>query len=952
MSHQRTCKKNVPVKFLPRVERLETREVPANFTGVTFGQTDIAAHRTDVADFILDGFNDIITVALNSTQVKIQRNDGAGVFPATDVITVTTANGQEALDVAGGDFDSNNAAQDFAVLVEGAGQNQVQIWSGDGFGAFALLGTYNAGTAADQLIAADFNGDQFIDLATASSTTGTVTVLINDTLGDFSAPPFLFSSGSKATNLSVADAEDDGDHDLIITNPDDDSIRVIRNDGTGNLVDQVISPTGASVGRLIVDHFTSGDDLPDAAMTSGTQVIIFSSNASGLFTQLGTALETNVQTGPMTSGDYDGDGAADLAAVLNVMQAGTPIPTFRIFKNNAAGFSAVEDAPIQNNSAISTAMSARFDQDARVDLAAGASNPLGTFVLLNVPDQVAGFEVVVPGGPVTAGVPFNITVTAKRGNNSTATTYAGQVNLTSSDPGSANLGSVTFTPADQGQKTVQVTMNTAGNFTIFARDSVTPQIAGSSPVTVTGANPLPGYRPLDETPDSSFDRDGTSQVFYRNHAPSLLSFEDDRVTLLGSSSAKDSAEELAIEVGDAPTDVISGEFGGNEGRDGDIATANSGDGTVSIVTDIQQAGREKSVTLHENVAVQTVNVGGAPKAIAAGHFRSENVLDLAVTNTGTNAVNVILNQGDQDATLGTSFNVGQNPTSIVAAPFLGGPLDDLAVVNEDDRTITVYDNQGNAQFQQVATLNTGVAPRDLVADDFDGDGHMDIAVANRTDGTIGVYYGNGQGGFGAAQVFAIGTNPQALGVADFDENGFPDIVAANNGSASLGLLLNAGSRQFFPAQQYAVSSNPLHLAVSPDDTVFFVLEDGTTGHFGKKEIEHPRYSPSSALNGGSVNQTENAFQPSPAAPFSAINPVSGEVLTFYIESTFAGPNIHRIHSDAQGSLVKPIGLPVDFREVEFLESLQRRGDHLVLTARDVDDVSFEILFDALTGDEL
>jgi hypothetical protein len=88
---------------------------------------------------------------------------------------------------------------------------------------------------------------------------------------------------------------------------------------------------------------------------------------------------------------------------------------------------------------------------------------------------------------LTAGVPFNITVTVQDGFNHTATGYAGTVHFTASNAASADY---TFTPADMGQHTFSgLVLTPAGTYTVTGTDRVDPSLTGSATFSVTPAVP-------------------------------------------------------------------------------------------------------------------------------------------------------------------------------------------------------------------------------------------------------------------------------------------------------------------------------------------------------------------------------------------------------------------------------------------------------------------------------
>ena len=88
-------------------------------------------------------------------------------------------------------------------------------------------------------------------------------------------------------------------------------------------------------------------------------------------------------------------------------------------------------------------------------------------------------------GPVTNGVPFNLTVTAKDAYGNIATGYTGKVTFTSTDPAPTLPPDYTFGAGDSGIHVFSVTLSAAGSPTVTATDTVTASITGTVVVTVS-----------------------------------------------------------------------------------------------------------------------------------------------------------------------------------------------------------------------------------------------------------------------------------------------------------------------------------------------------------------------------------------------------------------------------------------------------------------------------------
>jgi hypothetical protein len=98
----------------------------------------------------------------------------------------------------------------------------------------------------------------------------------------------------------------------------------------------------------------------------------------------------------------------------------------------------------------------------------------------------AAFFALAAPGTVTAGQPFDVTVTALDSYGQTAVGYIGNVDLNSSDPAAGYLGSHAFTLVDGGAYTFAgVTLYTEGPQTLWATDGV---LVGQFDLTVVAGN--------------------------------------------------------------------------------------------------------------------------------------------------------------------------------------------------------------------------------------------------------------------------------------------------------------------------------------------------------------------------------------------------------------------------------------------------------------------------------
>jgi hypothetical protein len=137
-----------------------------------------------LGDFNGDGALDVVTTNQDTNSVSVLLNNGDGTFqPAVNYpvgnyprsVAVADLTGDGNLDLVTANFGETYDAGDISVLL------------GQGDGTFQDALTYPVDWNPRSVAAADFNGDNYPDLAVANEGSSTVSVLINQ--GDWDTPP-------------------------------------------------------------------------------------------------------------------------------------------------------------------------------------------------------------------------------------------------------------------------------------------------------------------------------------------------------------------------------------------------------------------------------------------------------------------------------------------------------------------------------------------------------------------------------------------------------------------------------------------------------------------------------------------------------------------------------------------------------------------------------------------
>lgn len=230
----------------------------------------------------------------------------------------------------------------------------------------------------------------------------------------------------------------------------------------------------------------------------------------------------------------------------------------------------------------------------------------------------------------------------------------------------------------------------------------------------------------------------------------------------------------------------------------DIAVVNEGSGSDSSVLVLLGNGNGTFHPIYQNSNILRNGLENSPKAIIAGDFNQDQRLDMAISNSASGTVTVLLGSTDgtfqplSDANSGSPIVVaaGPDPEAMTAIDLNADGRLDLAVLNKAAGKLTIFtgNNSGgfdpltDANHNLIPPINVGTNPSGITIGEFNGDGRADLAVLNQGDNTLLTLFGNGNGTFTSAPPLALGdgtvafTSPQAILVNDLDRDGLFDLT--------------------------------------------------------------------------------------------------------------------------------------------------------------------------------
>ncbi len=236
--------------------------------------------------------------------------------------------------------------------------------------------------------------------------------------------------------------------------------------------------------------------------------------------------------------------------------------------------------------------------------------------------------------------------------------------------------------------------------------------------------------------------------------------------------------------GNTPRGFALGDFD-NDGNT-DAAVALEGEGAVAVLYG-DGAG---NLGLGVNGATFAVT-GAAPVAVASGRLDNDVIPDLAVVNSGSQTVSILLPRADRTLGISPVVTVGGVPSSAAIGELTGDTLLDLAVTNEAGNTVTIFEGLGDGTFSALSrgagVLPTGDAPVFVGIGDLDNDKDFDLYTANKGGGSTTVFTNLGftRGAGFAAQEVGVGDGAVFVGIGDLDNDKDLDLATADRAADSV-----------------------------------------------------------------------------------------------------------------------------------------------------------------------
>lgn len=573
------------------------------------------------------------------------------------------------------------------------------------------------------IVAADFNGDGFPDLAVGDDggqvAPGAVWILLNNGDGTFkTAVKTTVTDGPY--HLFAADFNGDGNIDIATANDQVSAeINVLFGKGDGTFQTPITLTGIKGAGSLVAADFygTGRSDIAVLDYLANT-IVVFNANANGSF-QAPQSYPAGSGPGYLIYADLNNDGIPDLAAAYSFSNS-----VQFLINNGSGGFTP------------SPPYLAGSDPNSLAVLYLG-----GPFVLLSG-DQITGNVLMeFAAGDGTLEAPQ----LRYMGQNPTALA-TGDVN------GDGKGDAVVLEP---GANAAYLLLNSGnGTFASPVTYSVPSPNAGALVTLTKGGKPdlviASGTGNVEVLPNNGSGGFGAPLAFPAAANAAALAIAD----FNGDGNA-----DVAVADGASATNAVSVLLGNGQGSLGTAATYLPGQFARAIAAaDLNNDG-------HPDLIVASANPSGGG---ASGYAFS---------------VTVLLNKGDGTFTAlapvytlpASEFN---GISQIVTGDFNGDGKMDVAVVQENQNSqIQILLGNGDGTLRTGALLTTEFGARTAVVADVNGDGHLDLVVGNCCGQTEDTFLlGNGDGTFQAEVAFPAGASPAGLALADWTGSGKLDLA--------------------------------------------------------------------------------------------------------------------------------------------------------------------------------
>lgn len=675
---------------------------------------------------------------------------------------------------------------------------------------FRLLDPISVNTGPDagpQAFAlADLNRDQLADIVVINPDGDTVSVFLNQG-GSFGAAE-SFNVAGRPSAVAVADLNVDGNPDIAVTIEDSDTVLILLGDGEGDFEDgdEPFVDESAPIAIALGDF--DGRDGPDLAVLANNRICTLRNipdNGDRIFEPFNEGTPCIATTATTLSdivvGNFDGDGDVDIAVadrdqgriILLLNDGSGAFPTTRSFSGALSDMRALAVG--------------RLDDDAVDDVVGVSFTEFATDenvkILLGNPFRERGalteFETTA-----VALADFNDDdvvdiISTGLGGQSTEglTLLVGQGG--GEFPSTGGITPVGGTGRGIAIKAAQFAGDRLPDFMVLNSTGTTlrPAVNITNEATATprtGTPSTPGTAGPTPTPTPTQPTNTPTPTVTATPVPTVP---------LGRCDIPVQGEPVAIASGDFDRDL-----------DLDLVVVDQSAGRVSVLYVRPEDLRIDTFDCTLALPQRDFTVGGTPVAVAVGDLNKDGRLDIAVA--GSNGVSILLASAAQegDFLAPVTFTAGADPRAIVIRDLDQDGNLDIATANRGGNSVSILYGHGDGTFDAAVDLSAGRPLNLVIAEDFNRDARPDLVVASEQTREIVVFIRNtsAAGGFQQlGQTTTLSGAPTSMVSTDFNRDGVPDLAVtlrATAGTGSFQVLTTSVSSNGGPVTFQAGSGLP------------------------------------------------------------------------------------------------------------------------------------------------
>lgn len=234
----------------------------------------------------------------------------SNVQRTTHQVTNLVGNGPGA--IVSGDFNQDGKLD---LATANTFDGTISILLGNGDGTFQPQSLLQVNGFPENLVAGDFNNDGFIDLAATVNGSGVLSIFLGNGNGTFTQTSSSPSTGVASSLALAADFNGDGIPDLV-ANGLDGEVYLLLGNGDGTFQTPISTAAGFSTSGTVAADF-NGDGKMDLIGPSGgsTPLTLLAGNGDGTFSVQPILASEQLAGTPiaMTNADFNGDNKQDLA---------------------------------------------------------------------------------------------------------------------------------------------------------------------------------------------------------------------------------------------------------------------------------------------------------------------------------------------------------------------------------------------------------------------------------------------------------------------------------------------------------------------------------------------------------------------------------------------------------------------------------------------------------------